>query len=388
MERKVNPDLERYLRLAVWGLPHQKKLEVRRELRGNIEMLAQEYQIQGHSEIQALELALRDFGAPERVCVGMGKVYIMPTIFRSAALMGLLATLSISTLNSSTAQVTGAMIWPTPECVNNPTFTVGTHKLSCDPSQFWVHLPSLKPTLEPLGVKVNEYVSQPAEEKTIAIDFPDATNTILFKQIEMQRMLIGDKGYEHQTDTNYISGGEFFRTLMTTLLPVTLRGWNNPEVSVGKTTFKLGTDQQVFKGENIYGSIMWDIILRSFPTQSLEIFLTERVAKPISVQPNELNQQRIQLPLGRPDEVYVLISREHRYAWISKPYQIRRVEPLSIDHSVTFLSRAKNITFTENPNLKPVQPGGNGEAILYRFTGRIDKNSLEVVLPEQIKILK
>jgi hypothetical protein len=391
MEHKVNHDLERYLRLAAWGLPSKKRLEVRKELRGNIEMLAQEYQIQGHSETQALELALRDFGAPERVCVGMGKVYIMPTIFRNAALMALMATLSISTLNSSTAQVTGTMIWPIKECLNKKSFSAGAHEIACDFSSFWVHLPSLKPTLEPLGVKVTEYISQPISEKTTAIEFPGAPNTILFKHAEEQRVEeinIDNKTYKFHPDIEYISGSDFIQKLTTTLLPVTLRGWNNPEVSVGKTTFRLGTDQQVFKGESIYGSVMWDAILKSFPTQSFEIFFTERITQPISVQPNELYQQQIQIPLGRPDEVYVLISREHRYAWKPDVYQIRRIEPLDQNRTMKFLSRAQNLTFTEKTNLTPVQPNGKGEAILYRFTGRLDKDSLEVVPPEQIKILK
>jgi hypothetical protein len=152
MEHKVNPDLERYLRLAAWGLPHKKRLEVKRELRGNIEMLAQEYQIQGHSQQQALELALRDFGAPERVCVGMGKVYIMPTIFRNAALMALVATLSISTFNSSTAQISGTNLFPAPACVqeNKLFFKVGSIDFLCQGGGIWIHSSSLKTTLEPL----------------------------------------------------------------------------------------------------------------------------------------------------------------------------------------------------------------------------------------------
>jgi hypothetical protein len=388
MDRALNPDLERYLRLATWGLPHKKRLEVRSELRGNIEVLAQDYQIQGHSQEQALELALRDFGAPERVCVGMGKVYIMPTIFRNAALMALVATLSISTLNSSTAQVTGTMIWPTPECASKSSFTIGPHQLACNTNSFWVHWPSLKPTLEPLGVKVTEYVSKPMDEKSIAIEFPGATNTVLFKQTELQFMLFEDKSYEHLTDRNYISGHHFFLTLTNTLLPVTLRGWDNPEVSVGKTTFKLGTKQHVFKGENIYGSVMWDIILKTFPTPALEKFFTESVTQPITKQSADLRQHQIELPQGDPGSVYVLISREQRHFWESGIYQIQRIEPLNQDRTLTFLSRAKDIRFTPDVNLKPVTPDGNGEAILYRFTGRIDKNSLEVVPPEQIKVLK
>jgi hypothetical protein len=388
MEHKVNPDLERYLRLAAWGLPHKKRLEVKRELRGNIEMLAQEYQIQGHSQQQALELALRDFGAPERVCVGMGKVYIMPTIFRNAALMALVATLSISTLNSSTAQVTGTMIWPTPECANNDTFKVGPYDLTCDSETIWIHLPSLRATLEPLGVRIKEYISRPGEDKTTILEFPGATNNIMFKEPKIRYMSIEDKLFEHSTDTTYVMGSSFFHTLLETLLPIRISGWDNPTLSVGKTSFRLGTEQKVFKGLNVYNSFLWNVVSREVPQPDKSIFMEQSLSGKVHNKPSELYIQNIELPQGNPDDVFILISRELRDLKRPAMIQIRRTTKLNATKGIEFYSRAKNITFTKNPNLKPVQPNGNGEAILYRFTGRIDKNSLEVVPPEQIKILK
>jgi hypothetical protein len=389
MEHKVNHDLERYLRLAAWGLPSKKRLEVRKELRGNIEMLAQEYQIQGHSETQALELALRDFGAPERVCVGMGKVYIMPTIFRNAALMALMATLSISTLNSSTAQVTGTNLFPAPACVqeNKVFFKVGPNEFLCQGGGVWIHSSSLKPTLEPLGVQVEEVRN--AQQKSFNLKFPEAQKTVNIKVAETKQTIsFNSNWYDVEIDPDYISGSEFLSKLPKTQLPVTLKNWNNPQVTVGKTQFLFGTPEYVFKGEDIYPSLMLDVLARELGPKVLSApLMTEQIGA-ISMNPSELTIQNIALPNGNLEDIFVLCTREQRT--MSKPtnFVICRVQPLNATQGIAYSSRAKNITFVKSLTADFVQPDGKGEAILYRFTGRLDKDSLEVVPPEQIKILK
>jgi hypothetical protein len=391
MEHKVNPNLERYLRLAAWGLPHKKRLEVRNELRSNIEMLAQEYQIQGHSQQQALELALRDFGAPERVCVGMGKVYIMPTIFRNATLMALVATLSISTFNSSTAQITGTNFFPSSSCLdeNKVFYDVGPNQIMCEGGTVWIQASSIRSTLEPLGVKIKE--SEVGQEKSLTLIFPNSQNPITIKIANPKQTLTWDQNfYEVTIKPDSIHGTEFVQQLQNTHLPVVLQGWNNPYVSVGTTKFWFGTEQQVFKGENIYPDLMLDVITREMDSKLLSVPLItyERINMLHSMKHSELNVQNIALPKGSLDDTFILCSREQRTMRRPMDFFICRVQPLNATKGIAYFSRAKNLTFVKKLSTKYVQLNGNGEAILYRFTGRIDKNSLEVVPPEQIKILK
>jgi hypothetical protein len=86
-----NLALEQYLNLATRGLWGQKKLEVRRELDGNIREMALEYSIAGLNEHDSIQRALEEFGAPQKVSVGMSKVYTGPAILRNTFLTAIIA---------------------------------------------------------------------------------------------------------------------------------------------------------------------------------------------------------------------------------------------------------------------------------------------------------
>ena len=146
---------ERYLKLATWSLWGQQKKIVRMELEAHIEHKVWKYQMRGYDQTQALEKTLADLGQPHVISAGMTGVYTMPNLIRKAGLMILLSSLGITALNAG-AQVSSTSTLPIIQCLSSSAkeVTVFGLKLQCETGLLWIHKPSLKTTLEPLGVQV------------------------------------------------------------------------------------------------------------------------------------------------------------------------------------------------------------------------------------------
>ncbi len=78
--------LERYLNTASKGLVGAAKERVMRELRGNLELRAQELQITGLNPAQAMQKALEEMGAPQTMSRAMTRIYTLPTLGRVVVL--------------------------------------------------------------------------------------------------------------------------------------------------------------------------------------------------------------------------------------------------------------------------------------------------------------
>lgn len=142
--------LERYLRQATRGLPRREARKVREELRSSILERAAEQQIAGHREAEALALALREFGDPAPLAVGMRRVHLWPQ-------MGLLGTAMGALL------LTAFLVWP-PALAQSVTVTTTGLLARCTPSgppadartctgdrRFWIEVASLTDQLARQG---------------------------------------------------------------------------------------------------------------------------------------------------------------------------------------------------------------------------------------------
>ena len=389
MERQ----LSRYLRLATWGLPQKKKLEIQQELRGNIEILALEYQLQGNTTNQALDLALRDFGKPEHVCAGMTKVYTMPILTRKIGIALLLSSLGLSALTSSNAQVDTTTRLPVPPCLTSgvTNFQVGQVEVMCETeSTIFINKTSLKAILEPLGVTFKDVTDIKLPLRPTEIMFPGASNRLTVGQI-----LIGPEKSSVQLDFNYFLAYEFFQEVRTIGLPVSIRGWDNPTLMVGKTTFNVGTLVNPLSGYIVYNNAL-EPILR----QKLNQISTNQAEKITYYLPSSRNVSNstslrkvsIRVSDAQPNDLYIVLTRETSQI---NTGILRRVEFLqpSKDGQYQFISQAKSITFKNvDQNKLPVADESfNLEAVLLKFNGRLEQaadQSMRIVAPERITILK
>ena len=109
-------NVERYLRLATWGLWGEHKRIVRMELASHIHHKANQHEALGYTPSAAITRALSDLGPPHVVSAGMNGVYTMPNILRNTLLCAVLVTLGVGNLTSSIAQVVGTNRVPIEEC--------------------------------------------------------------------------------------------------------------------------------------------------------------------------------------------------------------------------------------------------------------------------------
>lgn len=87
----MNQDLETYLNRATRRLRGACRRRVRAELAANLHQAALDHQLRGAEPQEAMRLALRDFGSPERLHAGMHQVHTVPGVLR-----GLLALLALA----------------------------------------------------------------------------------------------------------------------------------------------------------------------------------------------------------------------------------------------------------------------------------------------------
>ncbi|GGQ93533.1 hypothetical protein [Deinococcus ruber] len=101
----MNTDIERFLRRSTRGLWGERRRQVQRELQGAVEDRCWRHQLQGCSEAEAVRRALEDLGEPAIIARGMWNTHALPRLLPSAAALVLLAGLSLTPLTRSLAQV-------------------------------------------------------------------------------------------------------------------------------------------------------------------------------------------------------------------------------------------------------------------------------------------
>jgi hypothetical protein len=384
--------LSRYLRLATWGLPKKKKLEIQQELLGNIEILSLEYQVQGMNKTEALQAALLDFGKPERVCAGMTKVYIMPIILRNLGLAALLSSLGIGILSSSTAQIIASVTGRLPinTCNDGQTDAVEIGKawIPCEGNYgVWIHLPSLKASLEPLGVKVTTNTKNPWLETTF--NFPDAKKPLVIKHKDNQNLPVQNE--QVKVSPGYVRAIDFFEKLNSIGLPITLSGWNTTKIGVGNTKFQLNSTNNTVSSEMLYFSALKNIFWRDLETtKSSDSLYTVRNWEQHTLSgaayPHQISVRNV-----NPENILVIVSREKMLMQNNDLVTMRvyRISRPNSAREIQFYSRSDTINFLKKDfsALKPDEVINTSEIIVKKFTNRLDKNSFEIIPAKDIRIL-
>jgi hypothetical protein len=410
VERQVTRHavLERYLNLATRGLWGQKKLEVRRELDGNIREMALEYSIAGLNEHDSIQRALEEFGAPQKVSVGMSKVYFVPSVIRNVVLALTIASLTVSVFNQSSAQVTGTNRYPIPKCLNSDVKSVqfGSETIDCEASQFWINTVSLRQVLEPLGVKFEE-----SQEK-ILIRFPGTTsNMILYRNFSSALPGTDGAPVGFDMDPDFIYASDFFNQIRAIGLPVTLDGWDNTQVTVGQTRFSLGGNQAKVSGDLIYPDVLPKLIPNFWPEQKADDKLLYVAGQGLIGNPRDgvvSNPHQIKLN-SKAKAAYVVLTREPGpvsiWEWneeasrttnfnpekIYSEFRLTRILTNDATGTLKFASNAKTLEFINDPKLlKTVTRNGVGQAVLLKFTGHLEVGStaFEAVPAKQFSITK
>jgi hypothetical protein len=405
--------LERYLNLATRGLWGRKKLEVKRELDGNIREMALEYSIAGMNETESIHRALEEFGAPQKVSVGMSKVYFVPSMIRNLVIALTVSSLTVSVFNSSNAQVTGTSRFPTPKCLNSDVKSVqfGSETIDCEASQFWINTTSLRQVLEPLGVKfeVSQYPN--STDRKILIRFPGTSSSLIVYQYSSSA-IINQEGtmVDIDLDPNFIDATSFFNQLRAIGLPVTLDGWDNTRVTVGQTQFSLGTNTLKISGDQIYPEVLSKLLPNFWPEQKTDDKLLYVAGQGMIGNPGGVVSNSHQIKLNTTSQTaYVVLTREPGpisvWEWNEETnrngsfspektyseFRLTRIVTNDATGILKFASNAKTLEFIDNPkSLKTVTRNGTGQAVLLRFTGHLEVGStaFEVVPAKQFTIAK
>ena len=392
-------DLEKFLRQASRGLWGRERQTIRRELESHVRHRASRYEISGSSEVEAIKLAIADLGEPREINSGMKGVYIMPTTIRAGVLTATLATFVFMGAQLSTAQVTGTMLYPTPACVieKQANFKVGQDELPCD-SGFSISLESLRSVLEPLNVAFENY----GIPDSTTIRFPEGTAATFKGYSQMSWQDSAGNSDVLPIVSDYIEIGYFFTQLRATTLRIMVKGWNNPQITVGKTQFTLGSSTQVVEANYIYPSLLWSSIDTSFPgpaTEPLNVYTEDQKfgwAQDAKLfQPTKQFRHTIYTTF-EPGTVVTVLSRDPSvtYSWRGKTQQPGKFRSASVlqvgnDRKITYTSFSRTLAAVNANQVSRGIANGHATIAILRFTGEYTykTNPLEPVAPATIKII-
>jgi hypothetical protein len=386
-------DLERYLRLATWGLWGEHRRTVRMELEAHVRMKAWKYEFHGLSEPEAITRTLTELGAPSAISVGMSEVYTMPYVFRNTLLAAILMTLGVGNLTAGVAQVVGTNRFPIEACAaKQESFQVGKTLWPCEQNSLWLSISSLRATLEAKGVKFSQPESSPVTGNMLWLRFPGASYDVTLQSEKISLFQTETGGLQSfQMNPKFISAKDFLTALSFAPVPVTISGWDNAQIRVGETSFALGAAPQVLLGDDFYNDVFPRSTLESlFPSlipnrsdserEDILFASTYQQAFGQRGKPQPSWKHTLKIKTAKRGEVYIVLSREGPTDLMSAPEEwqvienIRRafIAPVSVDGTITYTSLSKTLTVSSDTNLPRCMIGGAGTISVLRFTGRID----------------
>ena len=270
-------DTERYLRRATRGLWGRRRRDAILELRAAIEDKIYRATLLGLDPKEAERRALRDLGDPNLVAQELNLVHTLPRGVQVTLGVALIGMLSLAPIQSA-AQVVGANFSATQDtCDFSPTAVKSlpaSIRASLEPAiakhgrstlESWckakrdtnadaLDYTSLLSVLRDAGVRVLD--TRPANQTTPVtyrepgekwLLFPDSPNAA--------RLVMPSKTNEGRL---FVTKDRFIKELLrSTSLPVTISGDRNPTLSVGKTSFVLGTPGAPILATDFYtGALM------------------------------------------------------------------------------------------------------------------------------------
>jgi hypothetical protein len=384
-------DLEKFLRQASRGLWGNERQTVRRELESHIRHRTQRYEISGSSKIDAIKLAIADLGEAREISSGMKGVYSVPTTIRAGVLTAALATFVFMGTQLSTAQVTGTTKFLTPACIEQgkTSFTIAGGEIPCENNWFSVNFESLKTVLEPLGVQIQ------VGEVSAVIQWPEGAVSVMNTDTSFSNFYIEINGKTAKLPPvkGYVQSFTFFDALRDSGLPVHITGWDNPQITVGKTKFTLGSSSQVAQGASIFPNLLQtrlDLTFWFWPKE--QGFWTETPQSPSSEQA-PLKQFMYTLKTNlEPGSILVVMSREASVK-ISNKVNIPRhklafIAPVGPDGSIEYPSFSRTLAVVNPRDVQVGVRNGHATISILQFSGEYSNKPtmLEVVKPDTIKI--
>jgi hypothetical protein len=376
-------NLEKYLNNATRGIWGRRKLEIQEELQSDILERTRKHQLAGLSNEIATNQAILELGDARVLSRGMTGVYMMPTFIKSAV-AALMVSLALAlTMQSSIAQVTGTTRLPISQCIESKSTTYETIvenktvQYPCDNNGIWFSVSSLKKVLQPLNVKVE---TPNAPYGWLFIGFPEGY-TAKINLDEISYMFDDPK---IKISPDYVEARLLFRALALTPLNVHMTGWENPRISVGKTTFTLSgidtTIQASFLYRGLFNSALNEYFKTNFASEEIWLPVREGHFFQNLKQPHYVHKIRYNT---EPGTVVIILSREPTKDWIQTETPgkiIRQAVFASVGQDGTFeyISRSKTLRFDGQINkLKPIVVGGEASLTVLHVTGDFSFNSKE-----------
>jgi hypothetical protein len=385
-------DLEKFLRQATRGLWGRERQTVRRELESHIRQRSNRYEVSGSSEVEAIKLAIADLGKPREISSGMKGVYAIPSTVRVGVMASALSVLALMGMQFGKAHVVGTTRYPTPACLesNRESFRAGPRTFFPCEDGLNINLVHLQNLLEPLGVSFGPSVIKNAT----AVRFPGGKPIRLIEWSDMY--LQEDDGAVFLTPIvkGYISLWEFWAALRETQLPITIEGFEQPQIRVGRTAFTLPSSPATVKGlSTTWMPLSRELEAYFFGQDNDVAYLTgdlSRFGREV-IEPTQRFEYTIRTNL-EPGSIVVVLSRELA-TWRRErptPEKIRRacLIPVAADGTIRYTSFSRDLAIG---SIGAVQRGlndGRTTVALARFTGQLGlrATALEAIAPESIEI--
>jgi hypothetical protein len=259
---QIMTDLERYLRNASKGTYGKTRALIRNELEANIRIRGKELEHHGLSETQAISRALEELGAANHISTGMTGVYTMKTFKKTVLPLSITAALFAATLPFGIAQIQAVI----------PNFGKWLIYDKEERAPF-LNLNDLRHDLEKAGVKVQDQMqainpSEIPQSEIIKKPYPEKTRTLSFdlenssQAIEIKALpgfSIGADGLEPQYKANenvYVAFYYLLAKIRLAHVPVTLKGWKNPQLQIDQVSLNLGTDSSSVDARQFYADAL------------------------------------------------------------------------------------------------------------------------------------
>ena len=274
------------------------------------------------------------------------------------------------------AVVTGTTRYPIPACLvgNAVTFRAGASELPCEANTLSLNLPSLKATLEPQGVTFESYVNVSGKRQT-KMQFPQATAPVILTEYGPWAVPWQADRFDVQPDRDYIAASDVIAGARTIGLTESLEGWQTVRLKIGATTTVLSQQSKPISPALLYFAVFYPFADNVFPkrdsTEALTFHL-DGFANPLE----QSRKYRIQISDGA-NAIYLVLTRETgRFTQNGQPRSsVRLISLVRSDNlgRLEFISRASSTQFTERPDqLEPITLNDRGNAVILRFTGRLE----------------
>jgi hypothetical protein len=413
------------LNLATRGLWGQKKRDVRQELEGNIREMALEFQIAGLNENESIQKALEEFGAPQKVSVGMSNVYLIPSMIRKLALAGVLSSFGVVAFNSSAAQTVPV--------------SFSSAEFGWIPKTAYLEIKSLQNKLSEAGIK------NMIKTKSLEVTFP-GSKPINVDVVSEITVAAGPVKPDAKYGQQFIAFDDLVLKLQAANPGlIKLEGWGEVTLKVGKTSLKFGSVEEPVSPYSLLGVALGTALELSQPQPSNETSLFETIKTgdqititdargqktlvmidpgssfnlPANVQPGEkftvtdangksevlINSANArsntftlslwgtnpgckhEIKIGKPGEVYALVSTtnvSYEFPEAKVNLKVIDVSPVDARGMVLFRVPHDQIQFTKQPEAVGNVPLEAERTMLVRMTGNLNGDQVfEPVLPAE-----